>query len=127
MESNNLPESKLRIYIAGPMRGHKNFNFKAFYKAEELLRNIGFKYIGNPADLDTRLYGEDIFKSKKGKTEDILKKDPSFSERKVLLSDMKWICTYATHMYMLEGWEYSLGAQAEHALAKALGLTIMYE
>jgi hypothetical protein len=37
------------------------------------------------------------------------------------------ICDNCTAIYMMAGWESSSGAKAEHALAKALGLSIFYE
>ncbi len=37
------------------------------------------------------------------------------------------LLTYCSLIYMLKGWERSAGASAEHALAKALGLTVSYE
>lgn len=38
----------MNIYLSGPMSGHKNWNFDAFFRAEEALRSVGFKVI-NPA------------------------------------------------------------------------------
>ena len=37
------------------------------------------------------------------------------------------LLTYCQAIYMLRGWEKSTGATAEHALAKALGMSIYYE
>ena len=37
------------------------------------------------------------------------------------------ICRHADALYMLKGWEHSLGARAEHAVAVALRLPIAYE
>lgn len=36
------------VYVAGPMTGIKNFNFPAFFEAEQYLLNHGYKTI-NPA------------------------------------------------------------------------------
>ena len=38
----DLDRSKTRIFIAGPMRGYENYNFKKFDHTEELLRQLGF-------------------------------------------------------------------------------------
>lgn len=38
----------MRIYIAGPMSGVKNFNFPAFNEAAEYLRSWGYE-VENPA------------------------------------------------------------------------------
>jgi hypothetical protein len=43
-----------KIYIAGPMRGHKHYNFPAFDAAAERLRRLGFEPV-NPADADRAL------------------------------------------------------------------------
>jgi hypothetical protein len=45
-------------YIAGPMTGIKDFNFPAFFAAEEKLRKMGFDVI-NPARNDVELDGFD--------------------------------------------------------------------
>lgn len=43
-----------RIYIAGPMRGYKYYNFPAFDAAAERLRRLGFDPV-SPADMDRAL------------------------------------------------------------------------
>ncbi len=43
-----------KIYIAGPMRGHKYYNFPAFDAAAERLRRLGFEPV-SPADMDRAL------------------------------------------------------------------------
>jgi hypothetical protein len=43
-----------RIYIAGPMRGYKHYNFPAFDAAAERLRRLGFEPV-SPADMDRQL------------------------------------------------------------------------
>lgn len=112
---------KGHVYVAGPMRGYPEFNFPAFKRATVELRVLGYE-VFSPAENDLNK-GFDPTKgdgfAPTGETTDAL--------RSALSDDTKWICEKATAIYMLKGWEKSTGATAEHALAKALGLKIMYE
>jgi hypothetical protein len=47
-----------------------------------------------------------------------------FDLRDALAVDLEWICRHADMIVMLPGWEKSSGATAEHAAAKALGITV---
>ncbi|EFU9021520.1 DUF4406 domain-containing protein [Salmonella enterica] len=87
------------IFISGPMSGMPDFNRDAFALTAALLRATGHTVL-NPALLPDGLkYGH------------YLK-----------------ICTAmlecADTIYLLDGWESSTGATAEHALAKSLNLEI---
>jgi Domain of unknown function (DUF4406) len=112
------------IYIAGPMQGHENFNFRSFEYAAVHWRELGWT-VFNPAEKDEEEYGPDIGHSKTGDIKDAEAK--GFSLRRALAIDLSWICENADAIYMLEGWENSKGAQAEWTLARALGLSIFYE
>jgi hypothetical protein len=46
----------MKAYIAGPMTGYEDYNFPAFFAAEEKLREMGFEVI-NPARNDIELDG----------------------------------------------------------------------
>jgi hypothetical protein len=106
----------MNFYIAGPMSGLKDNNFPAFFAVENLLRSkYGIEHIFNPAQNDLNNYGS------------IEKVMENAVYRECLRQDLDWICTYATHIYMMNGWENSKGARAEHATAVALGLEIWYE
>ena len=118
----NNPSLKRRVYIAGPMRKIKNFNFPAFYAAADRLRADGFDEIFNPAEWDERMYGKGFAKSETGDLKDI----PQFELRKSLSADLNFILNSATHIALLPGWETSTGAQLELAAAKAVGCTILY-
>ena len=118
-----VPKNK-GIYIAGPMQGYKDFNFPAFFKAAEEFEAKGF-LVGNPAQKDIDTHGENIYKSEDGVLREA--EDKGFCLRTALMWDLGWIATNATHIYMLKGWERSKGANAEHALAVALGLEIIYQ
>ena len=103
------------IYVAGPMRGHADFNHPAFDRQSEVLHSKGWVVI-NPADMDRSVPEADSV--------DLA--DPEFL-RDALRRDIIEICNKCTAIYMMSGWESSRGAKAEWAIAKALGLDIYYE
>ena len=116
----------MKIYIAGPMTGYKEFNFPAFHEAANYLRLQGHE-VFSPAEHDIAVYGVDISKGNDTGCQAKAAKDHGFDLRKALAVDLGYICLHADAIYMLKGWEHSKGANAEHAAAKALGLQIMYE
>lgn len=115
------------IYIAGPMTGHKDFNRDAFYDAEKYLTSMGYDIndIGNPARFDEVNYSADVLISETGAMEDSIAK--GFDFRKTFNQDLSFLCEKAGAIYMLYGWERSGGARAEHAVASALRLEIIYQ
>lgn len=131
------------LYIAGPMTGYPNFNFDAFMAAEEEFKEYGYDvdYIGhddnpivtyfdeifNPARKDIETYGDKIHTDNATGDAKLAADKHGFSLRDALGKDLAFICSKATHIYMLKGWEKSRGATAEHATAVALGLEIVYQ
>ncbi len=113
----------MKIYLAGPMRGIKDFNFPAFFEAEEMLRELGHD-VFNPARKDEERHGVGKLKSETGDEAEI--KNVGFDLRKALFDDTKYICLEAQGIAMLPGWEKSSGARAEWALACALGHEVIY-
>lgn len=112
------------IYIAGPMTGIPYYNVHLFDAAARMLiKSFEFDDICNPADIDREIYGPDFFEKCPTGTEGA---ELGFDIRAALKEDLSWICDHATHMAMLPGWEKSSGANAEHALAKALGCKFIY-
>lgn len=111
----------MKLYIAGPMRGIKDFNFPAFYEVERCLQMLGHEAF-NPARRDEEKYGEYVTKSDTGSEAEAESK--GFSLREALAADCKWIAEQADGIVVLPGWEASKGAQAETALGRALGLPI---
>jgi hypothetical protein len=95
-------------YLAGPMRGLKDYNFPAFDFAAEKLREEGYT-VFSPADNDRETDNQGA----------------SFDIRRALRDDTSWICRHADAVALLPGWENSKGAKAEIALAEALGLTVV--
>lgn len=104
----------MKIYVAGPMSGHDDFNFPAFHSASKRLREAGHE-VFSPAEADLAEWGT---------LEEVRKKA---TYRFCLKKDLDWICDNAEGIYLLKGWENSKGVSAELALANALGLEVMYE
>lgn len=105
----------MKIYLAGPMRGIKNFNIEAFAAAAIRLR----------------LEGHEVFSPAEKGCEVEVMENPSLANslefrRRVFSLDTDYICNHAEAVAMLPGWRLSKGAQAEHALADAIGIKIMY-
>lgn len=115
------------IYISGPMRGHDDLNFPAFFEAEELAREyfsdadflnparedmLRFNLLVSPRDAGLWLNTEGNF------THDDL--------RAALRDDLSYIADKSTAVIALPGWEDSRGAQAEVATADALGIPVYY-
>lgn len=113
----------MKIYLAGPMRNLPNFNYKAFDFAAHKLRNHGFE-VFSPSENDRAILGDKALESADG-DEDKLKVATGFSIRDALRDDTHYICVHADAIALLPGWEKSSGANAEYALAKALGHTII--
>lgn len=117
--------TKGTIYIAGPMRGRPNWNYDAFFKAEQQLKASGWDVV-NPATLDENY--EDT--KDLGTPEDF---DPTKNKyhkdvnRRIMRRDVDVICDQCDAIYMLNDWEVSRGACAEFYLSAAIGLDIYYE
>lgn len=113
----------MKLYLAGPMRGIPEFNFPAFHKAAGWLREQGHA-VFNPAERDESVHGKGVNASPTGDLKDI--EHTGFSLREALAADAAFICLEADGIALLPGWERSKGAVAEKALAKALGLEVIY-
>ena len=94
--------TKKGIYIAGPMQGYKDFNFPTFFEAADRFTKEGF-VVGNPAQKDIDTHGDNIYKSEDGDLKEATEK--GFCLRTALMWDLSWIASYASHIYMLKGWD----------------------
>lgn len=109
------------------MTGVPKFNFPMFNAVAAKLREMGFDEVFNPAENDIKMYGVDPSElSPNGDPKELVAKFPQFDLRKTLLADFTFICSEATHIAFLPGWEKSSGARAEHSVAVAVGLEIIY-
>lgn len=115
------------IYIAGPMSGYPEFNFPAFFAADEKLSAEGWK-VWNPAAKDQEL---DLDPEAVTTGDAKLVIERGFDFREAYLWDVSKIIE-GDGIYMLKGWQYSPGATGEHAVAVAMkrhypDFQIMYE
>jgi len=85
----------MRLYIAGPMTGHEDYNYEAFNDAEKLLKSVGYEVL-NPA---RQGYGKEYHEYLELAIADVFACDG---------------------IALLPRWEDSPGAKAEVALADAL-------
>lgn len=119
----------MKIYLAGPMRGYPEFNFPAFRRAAAMLRHYDHE-VFSPAEADDEEFGKDVSQGNLAGDEEQAAKEVGLTglalKRNVFGRDTTYICQQAEAIAMLPGWEHSLGAQAEWALARALGLDIIY-
>lgn len=103
------------LYIAGPMRGIAEFNFPAFFEAEDALLEAGYA-VFSPARHDVEVMGFD-YRNLTGH-EDL--RSLGFVLADSLAEDLRFICQEADGIALLPGWERSRGVAAEVATAKAL-------
>lgn len=94
------------IYLAGPMTGIPEFNYPLFDRTAKRLREEGHR-VFSPAD-----YSYD------GPLED-------FPIREAFAAFTNFICLEATALYLLPGWQGSLGALSELALARVCRLKVV--
>lgn len=90
----------MNVYIAGPMSGLTDCNRPAFHAAAQFLIRSGHTVL-NPATLPDGLT------------------QPQYMD--ICLAMLRCAST----IYMLDMWETSAGARAEHALAEKLGLLVI--
>lgn len=114
----------MKIYLAGPMRGIPEFNFPKFNEVATQLRALGHE-VFNPAERDTERHNGVNIGNATGDVKQATE-EHGFSLRDALADDCEYICKTADAIVMLDGWEGSNGARAEHALAFALGHSIIY-
>jgi hypothetical protein len=108
------------------------FNFPAFHKAAEELRDRGFE-VFSPAECDVERVVEaggqpDWWKNcPNGSHEEIktARIDTTLNYRDCMRVDLNWILDNADGIALLPGWENSKGALAEKALADCLGLEVI--
>lgn len=112
MKVPHTDETRL-IYISGPMRGLPDFNYPKFNAVEEELTRNGW-HVDNPAKI-----GEEF-----GTPEEI-NSDPELL-RSVMNAELATVKTCEA-IFLLRGWERSVGAKKELAAALESGAEIYLE
>lgn len=103
VEAFNIPDKpKQKIYVCGPMTGYDNFNRPAFNDAASWLSMSGYIVL-SPAILPDGL-----------------------TQAEYMQIDLTML-QCCDSIYMLNGWDDSAGAMAEHALAMKLGLEVIHD
>ena len=128
-----MKEMPKHVYISGPMRGHDDYNFPAFFEAEAHLKGLWPETdICNPAREDVVRFSLQrcLATDPTGRTAGLyLAEHPDLftteSLHTALGHDLDYICRHADLLVMLPGWKKSKGALAEVAAAQALGLTVV--
>lgn len=103
----------MKIYIAGPIRGLPDLNKSAFDRYTAQLRADGHE-VFNPIEkaLESNL---------------TIEHNESLPFRRAVFEeDLVWICREAEAVALIPGWENSKGAKAERAVARAIGLQVIY-
>lgn len=95
-----------RVYISGPITGIEDY-MKNFNKAEKELKSVGYSVV-NPAKVLSQMPADTT----------------SYEEYMQMSMMMLSMCS---HIYMLKGWEKSMGANREYGYALATDIIIMRE
>lgn len=99
-----------RVYISGPMTGYKEFNFPAFFAAEERLRVASYDPV-NPARLNPGPHPP----------ANALPSEHKAYHQQCLRADIRALCD-CDLLALMPGWELSDGAQLELHIAHRLGI-----
>jgi hypothetical protein len=103
---------RIRVYLAGPMRGRVGYNFHAFEAGAAELRQLNYDVI-SPAEHDLELGFDPAL--------DVDQQE--FDLRAALLWDLQQVLA-ADGVVTLAGWAHSTGALAEVATARAAGIPV---
>lgn len=87
----------MRFYVSGPMRGYEDFNYPAFNNAAMQLRLLRHD-VWNPAECEVW--------------------DLDHGPVRAINLDTSIVANWADAVLLLEGWERSLGSNAEVAVAR---------
>lgn len=96
---------EIKIYISGPVTGTEDY-LERFGAAEEELKKAGCSVI-NPAKINSFL--------------------PVGTTHRQYMNMSITMLSMCSHIYMLKGWDESLGSNREYGYALARGMTVWHE
>ena len=123
-DTDGRSDEVMKFYIAGPMTHYKFFNFPAFDRAKAIITQSGDEAI-SPADID-RANGFDGMMVSPDDPCDQWPTTMGWDTMACIQRDIDAIKT-CDAIYLLDGWEKSVGANAELAVAKWMGKHIAYQ
>lgn len=112
----------MKIYIAGPMSGIALFNFPAFDKKRDQLLKDGYQVV-SPADIDRQNGFDPIHLPEDHDWTKIPEQAGTRAE--IIKRDIAELLT-CDAIYLLPGWENSVGARAEASIARWSAMYITY-
>lgn len=105
-------EKKMKVFVSGPMTGYEKHNFPKFDEVSAWIRGLGI-LVANPA-LVARSYKE----------QEVLNDPEVFKD--MIRSELA-VLVRCSHIFLLKGWERSVGAKRELKIALDLGLEVVVE
>jgi hypothetical protein len=108
-----------RLFLSGPMRGHRHFNFEAFDAAAFQLERAGYR-VWSPARRDRWTGFDAIALDLHGNHDELAAHQ--FDLREAMSDCLRTVCRWADGVALLPGWEQSAGARAEWHTAQALDI-----
>lgn len=93
----------MRVYISGPITGVDDYLWK-FAETEKYLKHKGYE-VANPAALNSVMPG-----------------DAGYEDYMVMCFALLYLCDA---IYMMEGWQGSIGANREYGYALGKGMIIL--
>lgn len=106
----------MKLYIAGPMTGMKDWNFPLFFETETKLKALGHDVI-NPAAFDGKTLKEALENTGSADS-------PAYPWSFYIRRDLPWLFTVDA-VVVLPGWQKSKGATIETQVAQALGAPLL--
>jgi hypothetical protein len=107
----SIPSKDKVYYLAGPMSGIPQFNYPAFHRIADKLRQMGFT-IKSPAELDTPEQQEEAMKSHDGDAS-VLVRDTGITWGDTLAKDVKLVADVVDGIIAMPTWYKSRGARLE--------------
>lgn len=108
----------MKVYIAGPMRGYKFFNFEEFFRVAGIVTELGHTPV-NPAELSKQA----VIAAGRDPNDEKSYGAPYFQIEDFMETDIKAMRDVDC-VVLLNGWTHSTGAAVEVAYARYRGIPV---